>query len=47
MVLFDEIRLNPNDSCGENGVLTTEKNTYNVEIKRTQTIEGINGTSWL
>lgn len=34
MVVFDEIRLNPNDSCGENGVLTTGKNTYKVEMNK-------------
>lgn len=34
MAVFDAIRLNSNDPCGENWVLTAEKNRYSVEINK-------------
>lgn len=34
MSVFEEIRLNSNDPCGENWVLTAEKNRYSVEINK-------------
>lgn len=40
MAVFDEIRLNSNDPCGENWVLTAEKNRYSVEINKQRTNRG-------
>lgn len=41
MAVYDEIRLNCNDPCGKNWVITAEKNRFGVEINKYRVKKGI------